>query len=114
MMIWKGDPYCKMMKDFDERLKRTFQDTEDQEVMVCEVPGLPDDPRTRVKDGFVEIDRAEMRGIFDPVIDEILRLIREQVDIISLPYHDIVTVRPLLFPLLPFRDLNILYYLTFP
>ena len=114
-MIRKGKPYYKMMKEFDERLKRTFHDTEDQEIMDCEVPGLPDDPRTRVEDGFVEIDRAEMRGIFDPVINEILRLITEQVDSINMGYHKAVSVRPLLLPpLYPFRDLNILYYLAIP
>ncbi|RPB23919.1 actin-like ATPase domain-containing protein [Terfezia boudieri ATCC MYA-4762] len=91
MMIKKGKPYYKMMKEFDERLKRTFQDTEDQEVMDCEVPGLPDDPRTRVEDGFVEIDRAEMRAIFDPVINEILRLITEQVNTVNMGYHNSVS-----------------------
>lgn len=98
-MIRKGKPYYKMMKEFDERLKRTFQDTKDQEVMDCEVPGLLDDPRTRVEDGFIEIDRVEMREIFDPVIKEILRLIKEQFDTVSMGRHNSVSVRIAIIPL---------------
>lgn len=108
-MIRRGRPYHKMMKEFDERLKRTFQDIEDQEVMDCEVPGLPDDPQTRVEDGFVEIDRAEMRAIFDPVINEILRLIRGQIDTVSMGCHNsvsvgitIIALSPPSFPPLPY------------
>jgi len=113
-MIRRGRPYYKMMKEFDERLKRTFQDTDEQEVMDCEVPGLPDDSRTRVEDGFVEIDRAEMRAIFDPVINEILRLIGEQINTVSMGSHNAVSVRFLLFslPLPPFPNPNILYNVT--
>lgn len=83
-MIKKGKPYNKMMKEFDERLKRIFKDTADQEIMDCEVPGLPDDAVKRVEDGFVEIDRGEMQDIFEPVVQEILRLVQEQVDLVQL------------------------------
>ncbi|KAF8470617.1 hypothetical protein BDZ91DRAFT_718521 [Kalaharituber pfeilii] len=81
-MVAKGRPYQKMMKDFDERLKRIFQDSDDQDEMDCEVPGVSDHLQRKVQDGFLDIARADMREIFEPVIAEILRLIQEQLDTI--------------------------------
>ncbi|KAF8470614.1 hypothetical protein BDZ91DRAFT_718518 [Kalaharituber pfeilii] len=86
-MVAKGRPYQKMMKDFDERLKRIFQDSNDQDGMDCEVPGVPDDYRRKVQDGFLDISRADMQSIFEPVIEEILRLIQEQLDTIIKGKH---------------------------
>ncbi|KAF8470618.1 hypothetical protein BDZ91DRAFT_718525 [Kalaharituber pfeilii] len=86
-MFAKGRPYQKMMKDFDERLKRTFQDSSDQDGMDCEVPGVPDDYRKKVQDGFLDISRADMQSIFEPIIAEILRLIQEQLDTIIKGKH---------------------------
>lgn len=89
-MYAKGKPYRKMMKEFDERLKRTFKDSLDQDAMDCEVPGVPDDPTKKIEDGFLEIERAEMQGIFEPVIREILRLVQEQLDSVRRDGHSSV------------------------
>jgi len=86
-MIRKGRPYYKMMKEFDERLKRAFKDCEDNNIMDCEVPGLPDDEDKGIEDGFLEITREEMKAIFDPVIDEVLRLVQVQIDSVKRAGH---------------------------
>lgn len=91
-MIRKERPYFKMMKEFDERLKRVFKDCEDNETMDCEVPGLPDDSDKGVEDGFLEISRQEMKGIFDPVIKEVLRLVQVQIDSVKMAGHPSISL----------------------
>ena len=81
-----------MMKEFEERLKRCFKDSADNECMDCEVPGLPDDESKGVEDGFLEISRDEMKGVFDPVTNEIIRLVRQQIDTLSNESKHKVTV----------------------
>lgn len=88
----KGKPYFKMIKEFDEHLKRVFRNSDDQEYMDCEVPGLPDNPLNKVEDGFVEISREEMQAIFNPVIDGILELVQEQINSVSKEGHKPVSV----------------------
>ncbi|KAF8421674.1 hypothetical protein EV426DRAFT_565316 [Tirmania nivea] len=91
-MICKERPYKKMMKDFDERLKRIFRDPDDQELMDCDLGNaVRDDAVKRVEDGFLEITREEMRGVFNPVIQEILQLVREQINTVGLGSQDSVS-----------------------
>ena len=95
-MIRKDRPYRKMMKDFDERLKRIFRDSDDQELMDCDLGNaVRDDFSKRVEDGFLEITRQEMRDVFNPVIQEILRLVREQIDTVGSESQDKVSVSSL-------------------
>ena len=91
-MYQKGKPFHKMMKEFDERLTRTFRDSCEQETMDCEVPGVADDPEKRIEDGFLEIDRKEMQEIFEPVIKKVLRLVQEQLDSVKKDGHTSVAV----------------------
>ena len=81
-MIQKGK-YGKALDHFDGVLKLQFGSSEDQEVMDCPVPGLRDNESQRIEDGYMEIDRQEMEGVFGPVIDKILRLIQEQFDTVN-------------------------------
>ncbi|KAF8456975.1 hypothetical protein BGX38DRAFT_1086895, partial [Terfezia claveryi] len=88
-MMRKDRPYRKMMKDFDERLKRIFRDSGDQELLDCDLGNaVRDDVAKRVEDGFLEITRQEMREVFNPVIQEILRLVREQIDTVGIGSQD--------------------------
>ncbi|KAF8449901.1 hypothetical protein BDZ91DRAFT_786934 [Kalaharituber pfeilii] len=81
-MKQKGRPYCLMMKEFDENLKRLFN--EEQDFMYCPVPGVANDQKNRIQDSFLEISKTEMKAIFDPVIAQVLDLIKEQLDSVSL------------------------------
>jgi len=84
----KGGPYYKLI----EELKCNFMDTEAQLPMYFPIPGLPDYPQAGVINGFLKIDSAEIRGIFEPIIEEILRLIQEQIDTLN-KEHGSVSVR---------------------
>ncbi|RPB27245.1 actin-like ATPase domain-containing protein [Terfezia boudieri ATCC MYA-4762] len=91
-MIRKDRPYRKMMKDFDERLKHIFRDSSDQELLDCDLGNaVRDDVTKRVEDGFLEITRKEMSEVFNPVIQEILRLVREEIDTVALGSQDRVS-----------------------
>lgn len=79
LMIAKGRPYRKMMADFDGRLKRVFRDTEDQSVLDCDVPGVPNSVMMGVEDEYMELRRSDMREIFNPVLGEIFKLVQEQI-----------------------------------
>lgn len=68
-----------MMKHFDEFLKRTFSDDEDEDIFSCPIPGVADNPAAGVEDGFFVLTREDMKEIFDPVIGEIVELVQMQM-----------------------------------
>lgn len=68
-----------MMKHFEEYLKRIFADDPSQNNFHCPVPGIQDDEFAGVEDGFLAISRTEMREIFDPVVNEVLKLVQQQI-----------------------------------
>lgn len=72
--------YDRMMTNFDLRLKCRFDGSYQDNLIEVEVPGLPNDASRGVIDGYMDISLADMQGVFEPVIQEILRLIQEQID----------------------------------
>ena len=46
----------------------------------CVVPGLLDNPGLAVLRGKLEVTGPEMKTIFDPVIDEVLKLVKGQIE----------------------------------
>lgn len=67
------------MKKFEEELKRGFTDSDEDDVIYCPVGGIPDDPIAGIDGGDLVISREEMKAIFDPVIDKIIPLVKNQV-----------------------------------
>jgi len=79
----KGEENYETMKEyFDLRLKRIF-DGFNNEMMDFPVQGIPDNPTARVEDGYMEISLEEMKDIFEPVIQKVLRLVQEQIDAVA-------------------------------
>lgn len=68
-----------MQKGFDEFLLRIFSDSEDDELFSVPVPGVPDSPNFLVEDGCLMLSRQDMKGIFDPIIAQIIGLVQEQI-----------------------------------
>lgn len=68
------------MADFEERLKRRFIDSVEQKQLDCEVGGIPDDKQLDVEDGYMGIERDEMRSIFEPVVQDIFRFVMAQIE----------------------------------
>jgi len=97
-MIHKDRPYRMMMSDF-EHLKRIFRDSDNQELMYCNLGNaVQDDAVKHVEGGYLEITREEMSEVFNPVIQEILRLVQEQIDTVGLRSHERVSVSSLVRP----------------
>ncbi|PWW76350.1 actin-like ATPase domain-containing protein [Tuber magnatum] len=68
-----------MVKEFNDSLKRNFTDSEDEDIFTCPIPGATDDSTAGIEDGMFVIYRDEMRKIFDPVVQEIVQLVQQQV-----------------------------------
>jgi hypothetical protein len=43
------------------------------------VPGVADDASARIYAGFLEVSYAEMKEVFRPVMDEVVRLVNQQI-----------------------------------
>ncbi|KAG9681990.1 actin-like ATPase domain-containing protein, partial [Aureobasidium melanogenum] len=69
------------LKYFEEFVKRNYNEDENQEVNVP-FPGLPDDEEAGIDSGFMVMSSQQVKAIFDPVIDEVLKLLDGQVDAI--------------------------------
>lgn len=69
-----------MLDQFEDTLKRDFMDTESESEFSCPVGGIPDDPISGVSDGCLILTREDMRNIFDPVINQIIPLVQDQID----------------------------------
>lgn len=72
----------RMLREFEEVLKRSFSNDEDEDIFTCSIGGLADDPVAGIEDGGLILTREDMQSIFDPVINQILPLVQEQIDMI--------------------------------
>lgn len=73
------------LKYWDEYVKRNFkysgnpeEDEDEEEEISVPFPGLPDDDEKRIEGGFLMLRREEVRGIFEPVVKEVVKLCEEQ------------------------------------
>ncbi|KAF2460238.1 hypothetical protein BDY21DRAFT_280700 [Lineolata rhizophorae] len=66
------------LKYFEEFVKRNFNEDEHQEVNVP-FPGLPDDEEAGLDSGFLVMTAEQVKGIFDPVVGEVVALVDGQV-----------------------------------
>ncbi|KAH0612446.1 uncharacterized protein H6S33_010498 [Morchella sextelata] len=73
----------RMLKEFDQSLKRNFTNAEDDDEFVCTAGGLPDKPKAGIKRGEFTFTRKDMLGIFDPIIDRIVPLVQNQIDLVE-------------------------------
>ncbi|KAK6003767.1 hypothetical protein QM012_009538 [Aureobasidium pullulans] len=69
------------LKYFEEFVKRNYNEQDHQEVNIP-FPGLPDDEEAGIDSGFMVMSSQQVKAIFDPVIDEVLKLLDGQVDAI--------------------------------
>ena len=66
------------LKYFEEFVKRNFNEDEHQEVNVP-FPGLPDDEEAGLDSGFLVMSAEQVKGIFEPVVKEVIDLVEGQV-----------------------------------
>lgn len=83
----KVAPRNRMMKSFEEDLKRSFSNSEDDDIFICPIGGLADDFDAGIEDGGFVVTREEMKGIFDPVIDQIVPLVQKQINTVEAQAH---------------------------
>ncbi|KAL7275475.1 hypothetical protein RUND412_001582 [Rhizina undulata] len=71
------------LKSWEEYVKRVFVDGEDQDVFPIQFPGLPDDEVRGIDCGFMSVTREEVQAIFEPIIQEVIRLVDGQITAVS-------------------------------
>lgn len=73
-----------MLKEWEEVLKREFSNSEEGSIFSCPIGGVPlYDTKIGISDGDLIVTREEMLGIFDPVINQIIPLVQEQIDMVE-------------------------------
>lgn len=80
-------PRNRLMKAFEEDLKRGFSNSEDDDIFTVPIGGVRDDPVAGIEDGGFIVTREEMKGIFDPVIDQIVLLVLGQIKAVGYQAH---------------------------
>ncbi|MCJ1304113.1 hypothetical protein MMC08_006925 [Hypocenomyce scalaris] len=75
---WDDEVLQEAVKRFELEIKRSFRNSPGEEFYVP-VHGLADDPEAGVRRGKFHITGAQLKGVFQPVIDEIIRLVKGQV-----------------------------------
>jgi len=66
------------LKYFEEFVKRNFNDDEEGEMNVP-FPGLPDDEAAGLDCGFLTMSNEQVKNIVDPVVNEVIELVADQV-----------------------------------
>ncbi|KAI1083932.1 actin-like ATPase domain-containing protein [Whalleya microplaca] len=79
MKLKKAKTWQMGLRYFEEFVKRNFNEDEYQEVNVP-FPGLPDDEEARLDCGFLVMTAAEIKEIFEPVVQEVCDLVQGQVN----------------------------------
>lgn len=83
----KTAPRNRMMKAFEEDLKPSFSNSEDEDFFICPIGGVPDDSKAGIEDGGFVMTRHDMKRIFDPVIDQIIPLVQGQINAVETQFH---------------------------
>ena len=75
---WGTDVLEESMRLFEERIKRRFTGTFGEEFIIP-VAGLADDTALGIKRGKMTVSGADIRKIFEPVVEEVLKLVVSQI-----------------------------------
>jgi hypothetical protein len=67
------------LKYFEEFVKRNYNEDDDTEVNIP-FPGLPDDEAAGVDSGFMVLEHEQVKQIFEPVVQEVVKLLEGQVE----------------------------------
>ncbi|RVD85378.1 uncharacterized protein DFL_003702 [Arthrobotrys flagrans] len=80
-----------LMKTFDS-IKRSFGQT-NNDVWFIELPAeVADDEENGIVDNELEFTAEELKALFDPVVDNVVRLVRDQVDCIHNAMKDVSAI----------------------
>ena len=75
---WDDDVLEEAMKRFENGVKRQFCGTFGERFLIP-VPGLADNAALGIKRGKMTLAGTEVRLIFEPVLDEVIKLVMEQL-----------------------------------
>lgn len=67
------------LRHFDEYVKRQYSEYGDLQEFNIPFTGLPDNPDAGIEDGYMVLESGEIKRLFDPVIQPIIKLVEDQV-----------------------------------
>ncbi|KAK2072966.1 hypothetical protein P8C59_007283 [Phyllachora maydis] len=79
MKARKGKTWQMGLRYFEDVVKRSFHEDDDQEVNIP-FPGLADDEEVGLDSGFLVMTADQIKAIFEPVVKEVCELVQGQVD----------------------------------
>jgi hypothetical protein len=74
---WNGAAMDSAMEQFDSKIKRRFDGDLNKNYVIR--VGLADDRRAGLRGGMLQLSGRDVRDLFEPVIGEIIRLVRGQI-----------------------------------
>ncbi|KAF8862453.1 actin-like ATPase domain-containing protein [Acephala macrosclerotiorum] len=78
---WDAELLAEAMERFDLVIKKQYSpSTSNRDGYTVLVPGLANNERLGIRRGRLLITPAEMRGIFEPVVSEVITLVQGQID----------------------------------
>ena len=88
---WDDDVLEEATERFERVVKRTFTGIGNEEFNVP-VGGLRDDQRAGIRRSKLRVTGAEVEAFFEPIVQEILTLVQEQMDAIGHPVSTILLI----------------------
>ncbi|GAB7329544.1 hypothetical protein MBLNU13_g01308t2 [Cladosporium sp. NU13] len=79
------------LRYFEEFVKRTFNEDESGDINIP-MPGLPDDEAAGIDSGFLVMNAAQVKKIFEPVINQVLELVQGQVDAVKAKHGNVTGI----------------------
>ena len=68
-----------MMRTWEQLTKFKFGNSPKVPSYEVNIPGYPDDPAKKCMDGYHNLDRVDVKNIFDPIVNHIINLVQKQV-----------------------------------
>jgi molecular chaperone DnaK (HSP70) len=76
---WDEEILMEAMERFDSVIKKQFSTSTSNLGYTIPVPGMANDEQLGIKRGRFNIKAAEVKGIFDPIVDKIIKLVNDQI-----------------------------------
>ena len=86
-----GKHWHKAQAFFEKEIKRSFGETYLKEFQIP-MTGLPDDEAAGIEDNELTLTTEQLKDIFDPVIDEIIKLVDHQVQVLRIDHEEVAAI----------------------
>ncbi|KAF4636895.1 hypothetical protein G7Y89_g1184 [Cudoniella acicularis] len=76
---WEEEMLEEAMERFDSIIKKQYSHSSNTNGYTITVPGLANNPALGIRRGRLTIKPAEIKGIFDPIVQKVIELVKDQI-----------------------------------